>query len=112
MFNRTLSALAAVALTGATVAISSPAAAQSSDQVSAFVKTGDLDLSTAAGAERFEVRLRNAAEEVCGEASRDLRLNAQIRACTARITSRAHAEVDIAMARKGRTGETVVLGTR
>ena len=111
MFTRTLSALAAVALTGATVAISSPAAAQSTDQVSAFVKTGDLDLSTAAGAERFEIRLRNAAEEVCGEATRDLRLNAQVKACTARITSRAKAEVEVAI-RKGQAGETVVLGTR
>lgn len=109
MFTRTLSALAAVALTGATLAISSPAAAQS-EEISVFVPTGDLDLSTAAGAERLEVRLANAADEVCGEATRDLRLNAQVKACKARVTSRARAE--IAAAQKAGTRTVVALGTQ
>ena len=107
MLNRTLSALAAVALSGATLAIATPAFAQS-EPTSVFVPTADLDLSTAAGARRLDLRLRSAAEEVCGEDSRDLRLNAEIRACKARATSRAR--VEIAAARRA-PRQVVALGT-
>lgn len=109
MFNRTLSALAAVALTGATLAISTPAFAQGDDAVA--VGFGDLDLSTAAGSQRFERRVRQAATAVCGEFSRDLRLNEAIGACKGRAIAAARADAQVAMAARPAAGRMVALRT-
>ena len=109
MFNRSLSALAAVALTGATLAISTPAFAQSQDSVR--VSYADLDLASADGAQRFERRIRQAAEEVCGSASRDLRQNQAVIACQARAVAGAKADVQVALAGKTGASRTVALLT-
>jgi len=100
MFNRTLSALAAVALSGATLAIATPAFAQSEDQVS--VRYADLDLSSPDGAQRLDQRIRLAAVQVCGNFSNDLRLNETVGECQARAIADAKAGAQVAFA--GTTG--------
>jgi len=107
MFNRTLSALAAVALSGATLAVSTPAFAQSDDQVS--VSYGDLDLSSADGAQRLARRIRQAAVEVCGTFSNDLRRNEIIGQCQDRAIAGAKAEAQVALAGKTGGSGTVAL---
>jgi UrcA family protein len=109
MLNRALSALAALALTGATLAVSTPAFAQSSDSVS--VGYGDLDLSTAAGTDRLDRRLRQAASAVCGDHSLDLRMNRAVRECEARALAGAKADLQVALAGQRAGRRTVALRT-
>jgi UrcA family protein len=109
MFNRTLSALAAVALTGATLAAGTSASAQGIED-SVKVRYGDLDLSSTSGAARFERRLRNAAKEVCGEETRDLLINEAVHACQARAMANARSDLQVAIATKAGS-RTVALRT-
>jgi UrcA family protein len=100
MFNRTLSALAAVALTGATLAASTPATARTEDQAS--VRYADLNLASPDGAQRLGQRIRQAAVQVCGTFSNDLRLNEAVGECQSRAIAGAKAEAQVALA--GMTG--------
>ena len=109
MFTRTLSALAAVALTGATLAVSTSASAQTGDSVA--VRTGDLDLATSAGSDRFERRVRTAARAVCGDLSADVRANQVVAACQADAMAGARAEAEVALAGKPGGSRTVALRT-
>lgn len=109
MFNRTLSALAAVALSGAAMAVSTPAAAQEQDSV--VVRYADLDLSTPAGAERFEQRLRRASADVCGDVSIDLEISGAVKACRARAIANAKADLQVAMAKPAGGNRVVALRT-
>jgi UrcA family protein len=107
MFIRTLSALAAVALTGATLAVSTSASAQTGESVA--VRYGDLDLATSTGAERFERRVHKAARAVCGDLSADVRLNSIVAACQADAAAGAKAGMDVALAGKPGGSRTVAL---
>jgi len=107
MFNRTLSALAAVALTGATLALSTPAMAQSDDQVS--VRYADLNLASPDGAQSLVRRIRQAAVQVCGTYSNDLRLNETVGECQSRAIAGAKAEAQVALAGKTGGSGTVAL---
>jgi UrcA family protein len=109
MLTRTLSALAAVALTGATLTVGSPAFAQEQDSVR--VGYSDLDLSTPQGSERLDRRLRQAAADVCGTYSADLRQNQSVGECQARALSGARAEAQVALAGKAGGSRTVALRT-
>jgi UrcA family protein len=109
MFNRTLSALAAVALTGATLAVSTSASAQTGDSIS--VRYDDLDLASSAGSDRFDRRVRQAARAVCGDLSADLRLNGTVAACQADAVAGARANAQIALAGKSGGSRTVALRT-
>jgi UrcA family protein len=108
MFNRTLSALAAVALTGATLAVSTSASAQTRESVS--VRYSDLDLASAAGSDQFERRVHKAARAVCGDLSADLRLNSIVSACQADAVASARAGMDVALA--GKPGGRVTVALR
>jgi UrcA family protein len=110
MFTRTLSALAAVALSGAAMAVTtSPAAAQEQDQV--VVRYADLDLSTADGNARFEQRLRRASADVCGDVTVDLRISGAVKACQANAIANAKADLQIAMAKPAGGYRVVALRT-
>ncbi|MBV8687376.1 MAG: UrcA family protein [Alphaproteobacteria bacterium] len=110
MFNRTLSALAAVALTGATLAIGTPASAQTVED-SIAVRYGDLDLSDGAGAAQLELRLRQAASQVCGDYGRDLSVNSSVQACKTRALANAKSDMRVALAAPAGTGRSVTLRT-
>jgi UrcA family protein len=111
MFNRTLSALAAVALTGATLAIATPALAEPvGDPTSTTVRFGDLDLSTAKGEARLYARLSAAADEVCGTGARNHVVAMKIAECRSNAIASAKANVSMALAAKS-GGRTVAMGT-
>jgi UrcA family protein len=96
---KTLTLLGAAAL--AASALAGPAAAQA-EPSSVLVRVSDLDLSRPADAARLDLRLRNAAREVCGDAdARNLSLSAQTSGCQAEAIARARAEVTLAMRHGG-----------
>lgn len=103
---KTLSLAGAAALAAAAPA--TPAAAQT-EQSSVVVRVADLDVSNPADAARLDLRLRNAAREVCGDADpRNLSLSAQASGCQTEAIARARAEVTLAM----RSGGTRVIALR
>ena len=102
MFNRSLSALAAVALTAGTVAFSSaPAnAAEADHEVS--VAIGDLDLSSRSDQAKLDRRVKLAARQLCGDASPvDFRQHAVVTACQTQAVENAHADVQLARSGTG-----------
>ncbi|HEY0411581.1 MAG TPA: UrcA family protein [Allosphingosinicella sp.] len=110
MLTRTLAALAAIALTGATLAISTPVSAETIDDA-VTVRFGDLDLSTRAGADKLDRRLVSAAREVCGWVPREMDLKADVIACRQRAVAKARSDLQIAMAGRAGGGRTVALRT-
>lgn len=68
---------------------------QASFQASTVVHTADLDLTTASGQRRLDLRLRNAAAEVCGTASpSDLEGQNRARRCRKEAVASVAAERD------------------
>lgn len=105
--NKLLTGLGAAAL--AASALAAPAAAQD-EQTSVGVRIADLDLSNPSAAARLDLRLRNAAREVCGEAdARDLRFAEQTAACQKAAIARAKSAVALAM--RGGGGHIAALRT-
>lgn len=103
---KTLTLAGAAAL--AASALATPAAAQL-EQGSVLVRVADLDMANPADAARLDLRLRNAAREVCGDADpRNLSLAAQTSGCQTEAIARARAEVTLAM----RSGGTRVVALR
>ena len=100
MLKRTLSAIAAAALTVGTVAIATPAsAAEASDQVS--IAYGDLDLSTAAGKAQFERRVRQASRSFCGDAPmHNIGQRTQVLTCQSDVLAAAQEDLQTALAAK------------
>ena len=97
MMTRTLSAVAALALTAGTLALSTPAHA-ASGEVGVTVRYGDLDLGSAAGKARFDRRVRNAARAICGSTLRQpLNMQTQIAACQEEVIAGAQADLETAL---------------
>ena len=97
MFTRTISALAAAALTVGTLALSTPVRAEPADyQVS--VRIGDLDLSTARGAATLDRRVRAAARQICGWVPvSNLNMQRQVSDCQESVVAGARQEIEIAL---------------
>jgi UrcA family protein len=92
-FRRSLALASAFA--ALTVATTSFAASQSDDPPSTAVRYGDLDLSTAAGANALYHRIANAAQLVCPNPySRDLKTAAASRRCQADAIAQAVRELN------------------
>lgn len=97
MFTRTISALAAMAFTAGTLALSTPVrAAPAEEQVSVWI--GDLDLSSAHGAATFDRRVRSAARQICGSVPvLDLNMREQVSDCQDSVVASARQEIEIAL---------------
>lgn len=111
MFTRTISALAAMAFTAGTLALSTPVrAAPAEEQVS--VRVGDLDLSSAQGAATFDRRVRSAAREICGSVpALDFNLRDQVSECQESVVTSARQEIEIA-ANSSRPVQRIALNSR
>jgi UrcA family protein len=101
MFNRSLSALAAAALTAGTVALATPVhAAPAEDSVT--VSIGDLDMSNPSDQARFDRRVRGAARQICGSQQlQPIQMARQVSSCQAEVVANAKADVEIARAKEG-----------
>ena len=101
MYTRTVSALAALALTAGTLALSTPVhAAPIEEQVE--VKTSDLDLSSAKGVARLDRRVRAAAREICGTVPvTDLNMQRQVAGCQQAVLDNARKDVALALRAAG-----------
>ena len=93
MFARTLSAFAAAGLTVATLAFATPLRAAPADEDVVTVAIGDLDLSTAEGATRFDRRVRRAARSICGDLPAGLDMQQQVADCREEVLSSARTEL-------------------
>jgi UrcA family protein len=70
-----------------------------------YVRTADLDLSTATGRHQLDRRLSVAAREVCGTASDvDLEGKNDVRKCRDEVLARAGAQADALLAKAERGG--------
>jgi UrcA family protein len=111
MYTRTLAALAALALTAGTLALSTPLHAAPADE-QVRVRTGDLDLSDSGDAARLERRLRAAARQICGWVPvADLNMQKQVAGCQDEAIANARDEAALAMAAR-RTPFRLALRTR
>ena len=99
--HRTLSAIAALAMTAGTLALAAPAhAAPAEDSVS--ISLEGLDAADPADAVRIERRIRSAAQSLCGaNLVQPLRMRAQAATCEAAVTADARSSVQLAAARQG-----------
>ncbi len=112
MLTRTLSALAAVGLTFATLALATPLKAAPIGEDTVRVKIGDLDLATARGTATLDRRVRAAAREICGTVPViNLNLQRQIADCQDAVVANARAEVELAVA-AARSGRSLALRAR
>lgn len=81
---------ASVSLAGFAV----PAAASEDELPRVVVHYGDLDMSSIAGRKRLSMRVAGAVKQVCGsEAQRDLRRQAQSRACRVQAMQKVEREL-------------------
>jgi UrcA family protein len=113
MFTRTLSALAATALTVGVVLFSSApaeAAQAGEEQRSVIVPIGDLDLSSERGQAGLDRRIRMAARSVCDTPEeRSVGQRARDADCRSQAIAGAKADVRLVLARRG---DSLVVGTR
>ena len=90
--------------------LAQPAAADVNVSV---VATADLDLSSSAGQRQLDLRLVQAAREVCGIASdSDLEGKNDVRACRDDVLERAHSQRDELIAAKQGSGTITVVAAR
>jgi UrcA family protein len=101
--HRTLSALAALAMTSGTLALAAPAhAAPAEDAVN--ISLAGLDASNPADAVRIDRRIRTAAQDLCGSKRiQPLQMRAKAEACEAALTSDARNSVQLAAATQAKT---------
>jgi UrcA family protein len=101
--NRTLSAIAALAMTAGTFALAAPAqAAPAEDAVN--ISLAGLDASDPADAVRIERRIRTAAQDLCGsKLIQPLQMRAKAEACEAALTADARGSVQLAAAAQATT---------
>jgi UrcA family protein len=98
---RTLSALAALAMTAGTFAIAAPARAAPADD-GVTVSLDGLNPADPADADRIERRIRSAARGLCGsQRVQPVKLMQQSAACEKAIVADARSAVEIAAARQG-----------
>ena len=99
MLDRTFAALAAVALTAGTLALSTPLHAADLAEQRVAVSIADLDLASAGGVATLKKRVRAAARTVCGQASAgDVAIRDSIEACRADAVAGARREMATAIA--------------
>ena len=99
--HRTLSALAALAMTAGTLALAAPAHAAPVDDAVTISLEG-LDAADPADAARIDRRIRNAAQSLCGsKLIQPVRMREQAAACEASVTADARSAVQIAAAKQG-----------
>lgn len=78
-----------------------------------LVQTADLDLSTAAGQRVLNVRIAQAAREVCGTASDvDLAGKNEVRKCRADVMAKANGQRDQLLAAAGRGAVVAITASR
>ncbi|HET9638662.1 MAG TPA: UrcA family protein [Allosphingosinicella sp.] len=98
--NRMLTALAAAALTTATVALAAPAQAAPADDVVSISLAG-LDASDPADAVRIDRRIRTAASSLCGsDLIQPTRMRVRAAACEEAVTADARSAVQLAAAKQ------------
>jgi UrcA family protein len=98
---RTLSAIAAAALTVGTFALAAPAQAAPADD-GVTVTLGGLNPADPADSTRIERRIRNAAHDLCGsQAIQPLQLMQKAAACEKAVVADAQNAVELAAARQG-----------
>ena len=92
--TKALQIVAAAFLVTAVAIKAAPALAEPAAPINVtFVQTSDLDLSTAAGQRALDVRLAQAAREVCGTASDvDLEGKNDVRKCRVEVLAKAEAK--------------------
>jgi UrcA family protein len=98
---RIFSALAALAMTAGTLALTTPAQAAPADEAVTISFDG-LNPADPADAERIERRIRNAARSLCGsQLVQPVRLMQQAAECEKATLADARGSVEIAAARQG-----------
>ncbi|HEX8263442.1 MAG TPA: UrcA family protein [Allosphingosinicella sp.] len=101
MFHRTLSALAAAALTVGAFAFTAPAQAAAADD-SVTIALDGLNPADPADADRIARRIRNAARGLCGsQLIQPTRLMQHAAACEKAVVAEARTAVETAAARQG-----------
>ena len=101
MFHRTLSAVAAAALTVGVFALTAPAHAAPADE-GVTISLDGLNPGDPADSARIERRIRSAARDLCGSRSiQPLRLMQQAADCEKAAVAEARNAVEIAAARQG-----------
>jgi UrcA family protein len=99
--HRTLSAIAALAMTAGTIAFAAPAHAAPAEEGFTISLEG-LDAADPADAARIDRRIRTAAQDLCGsKLIQPIRLRAQAAACEAAVTADARSSVQLAAAKQG-----------
>ena len=99
--HRTLSALAALAMTAGTLALAVPAHAAPAEDVFSIDLAG-LDSSDPADALRIDRRIRAAAQDLCGsKLIQPTRMRQQAAACEQAVTADARSAVQLAAAKHG-----------
>jgi UrcA family protein len=90
----------------ASMAVAAPALAESEALPSAKVHTADLDLTSAAGRETFQGRVKSAAARVCGRAPTSPLIEARgIHACHSAVARSADRGMATAMAKADRAAQ-------
>jgi UrcA family protein len=98
---RTLSALAAAALTVGAFALTAPAHAASADE-GVTISLDGLDPADPADAGRIDRRIRNAARDLCGSQQlQPVRFMQQAAACEKAAVAEARTAVELAASRQG-----------
>lgn len=101
MFHRTLSALAAAALTVGVFAFTSPAQAAPAED-SVVVSLEGLNPGDSADADRIDRRIRSAARGLCGsDLIQPVRMMQRAAACEKAAVADAQSAVELAAARQG-----------
>jgi UrcA family protein len=99
MLTRTLSALAAAALTAGTLALATPLHAAEAESRSVAIAIDDLDLSRSKDVATLERRVRGAARAICGwHPTAPLRERRDADACEAQVLADARSDIQTAIA--------------
>jgi UrcA family protein len=99
--NRTLSAIAALAMTAGTFAFAAPAQAAPAEDVVSISLEG-LDASSPQGALRIDRRIRIAARNLCGsDLIQPIELRERAASCEQAVTADARSAVQLAASRQG-----------
>ncbi len=113
MFKRTLSALAAVALTAGTVALVTPAHAAETEEVTIVVPIDDLDLKNEKDVARLDRRVRKAARQICGDVpTLEVLMRTLVIGCHDQVLANARADVETAIATARTSPDRLALRTR
>ena len=111
MYHRTLSALAAAAVTAGVLALATPVHAQ--DAVAVTVSVAGLDLADPADLARFERRVRFASADICGELpARGIQRQGEVASCQEQVVANARADATALAAKQPAGRFRLALRTR